>query len=160
MGTVPLSPLTMNQPALIVLERSGDWAVALRRHLDPDVRVVETRSLRECTERLREHPAAIAALELTPTNPPAIVQFLARAGNEFPAVRAVVVASRQMAEYENLIREAGAIHFVVSTRSLGEVAEIIRRRQIQLEAISADIPDDAQDPRPAILANLPWSKAT
>ena len=149
----------MGQIALIVMECSGDWAAALRLRLERSaVRLIETRMLDQCWQRLVEQPTSLAALELTAENVRPLLAVLLRLQNELPEVRAIVVAERKLAAYENLVREAGAIHFVVSPRSLGEVAELVRRRATQLEASAARQTDDLDDPRAAILANLPWSE--
>jgi hypothetical protein len=149
----------MVQVALIVMERSGDWAAALRLRLERSaVRLIETRMLEQCWQRLVEQPTSLAAMELTAENVRPLLAVLLRMQDELPEVRAIVLAERKLAAYENLVREAGAIHFVVSPRSLGDVAELVHRRAIQLYASAARQADDLEDPRPAILANLPWSE--
>ena len=50
---------------LLVCERTGCWAVALRRELaEAGVRVWETRTLADCFEELAESPASFVVLEL------------------------------------------------------------------------------------------------
>jgi transcriptional regulator with GAF, ATPase, and Fis domain len=50
---------------LIVCERTGRWAVALRRELaEAGVRVWETRTLADCWTELAESPASFLVLEL------------------------------------------------------------------------------------------------
>jgi hypothetical protein len=148
----------MSQIPLIVMERSGDWAAALRLWLEPlDVRLFETRMMEECWHRLVEQPTALAALELTADNVRPMLALLLRLEDELPEVRAIVVAERQLAAYGDLVREAGAIHFVVSPRSLGDVAELVRRRIGQLAASAPLGVSDLDDPRAKILADLTWS---
>lgn len=54
---------------LIVCERTGRWAVALRRELaGSGVRVHESRSIAECWQGLAESPAGFAVVELTGGN--------------------------------------------------------------------------------------------
>lgn len=142
---------------LIVLERSGNWATALRsRFNESEVRVFETRTASDCRQRLLQHPRAIAALELTAANARPLLSTLLALHSELPGVCSIIMAERRMAGYESLFREAGAIHFVVSPRSLGDVGQIVRRFAA-LDASSASAPSDRDDPRPAIVANLPWS---
>ncbi len=144
---------------LIVMEQTGDWAAALRRELpQPAVRLIETRTLEECWRRLAEWPAALVALELTAERVGPLLARLLRMEREFPAARAIVLAERRLAPYGPLVREAGAIHFVDSTRSLGPVAELVRRRLARLAA-SGDAPAaGADDTLAEILADLPWSE--
>ena len=121
--------MTNLQTTLVVLERTGAWAAALRRILNASpVRLLETRSLDECRQRILQYPMVVALLELTAANAASLAAMLVQMQSQAPELRAIVVANRQLAGYENLLREAGAIHFLVSSRSLGEVAEIVRRR--------------------------------
>jgi hypothetical protein len=147
----------MDQIAVIVMEHSGDWAAAMRLRFDPsDVRLIETRTLDECWRRLVRQPAALAALELTADNVRPLLATLLRLQSELPEVRAIVMAERRLNAYGDLVREAGAIHFIVSPRALGDVNVLVGRRTIQLASASRET-SDFDDPRPAILANLPWS---
>jgi DNA-binding NarL/FixJ family response regulator len=147
----------MSQIPLIVMERSGNWAAALRLWLEPlDARLYETRMIDECWQRLVEQPTALAALELTADNVRPLLALL-RLRRELPEARAIVMAERTLAAYGELVREAGAIHFVVSPRSLGDVAELVRRRIDHLAASAPLGVSDLDDPREKILADLPWS---
>ena len=108
---------------LIVCERTGRWAVALRREVDgSDVRVHETRSIAECWQQLAESPAGFVVVELTGSNLSSLLERLARLPRELPLARVAVVADRRLAKYEWLIREAGAVHFTCSPRQLGPLA--------------------------------------
>ena len=148
----------MSQIELIVMERSGDWAAALQLWLKPsDVRLFETRMIDECWHRLLEQPTALAALELTADSVRPMLAMLLRLQDELPEVRVIVMAERPLAAYGDLVREAGAIHFVVSPRSLGDVVGLVRRRIMQLKASAASQTSDLDDPRVQVLANLPWS---
>jgi hypothetical protein len=141
------------------MERSGDWAAALRLWLQrTDARLIEARTLDECWRRLVQHPTAMAALELTADNVRPLLAVLLRIEDELPEVRAIVLAERKLAGYENLVREAGAVRFTTSPRLLADVAELIRRRTMTLAASAARLADEFADPRPAIFANLPWSE--
>ncbi len=134
---------------LIVCERGGEWAVALRRELgEAGPRVYETRSLPECWQLLAGHGASFLLLELVPAAVDDLIARLASMEREFPAARAAVVAERSMAAYEMLLREAGAVYFVATPRSLGEVAGMARRhfdgaprsRRPLMEEIRARLP--------------------
>ncbi len=150
----------MGKFPLIVMERSGDWAAALRLWLEPlDVRLFETRMMDECWRRLLEQPTALAALELTADNVRPLLAMLLRLRRELTDVRAIVLAERRLATYGELVREAGAIHFAVSPRSLSDVAELAHRRIGQLDASAPIEKGDLDDPRTRILADLPWSDA-
>ncbi len=135
---------------LVVCERTGKWAVAIARHLAADADDIhQTRSLEECWEALAKWPASLAVLELIAANVEPLVRRLADLDRRFPAARAIVVAARSLAAYENLAREAGAIHFETSPRRLDAVAAIWRRHRDAAPRRTMNTP-------PRILAGLPW----
>ena len=138
-------------PRLIVCERSGQWAVALRRELARgDVRVHETRGLAECWQMLARCPSSFVVAELTDANVEALLDRLASRRRLFPLVRVAVVSDRPQAAYEPLAREAGAVHFAASLREAGPVARLACRHL-----------DQAARPRrsltESIWAELPWA---
>jgi hypothetical protein len=153
--------LTMPRATLIILERTGEWAVALRRCLDKlAAQLLETRSLDEFWLRLAEHPTALAAWELTESNVRPVTAALVRLQREFPRASAVVLSERRLAACEPLMREAGSIHFIDSPRSLRALAEIVGRRASQPPSGAAGLQQDSAentDPLAEIWANLPWS---
>jgi hypothetical protein len=119
--------------------------------------LVETRSLQEFWERLKESPAAIGALEFTIDKREPVLAALVRIGRMFPNVVPLVFAERRLAGWENVVREAGAIHFVVSPRRLEEVCEIARRRTMNVTQHVAMAPDDhGLSIEQRIFATLPW----
>ncbi len=138
------------EPArLIVCERTGRWAVTLRRERDgADVRVHESRSIVECWQQLVESPAGFVVVELTRGNLASLLERLARLPREWPLARVAVVADRSLAKYEWLIREAGAVHFTSSPRQLGPLARAAQAHLDQapappkalVEQIRADLP--------------------
>lgn len=142
--------LTENLAAkLIVCERTGRWAVALRRELaDAGVRVWETRTLADLRDELVENPASFAVVELG-SNVAGLLRLLASQPRRFPGVRVAVVADRERAEYELLIREAGAVHFVTSPRQAGLLARLACRHL-------AEAPAPQQTLAERIWSGLPW----
>ena len=83
----------MPRVTLIVLERTGEWAVAIRRHLDElAMRLLETRSFDEFWLRMAEHPTALAAWEMTELNVRLVTAALVRLQREFPRASAVILA--------------------------------------------------------------------
>ena len=151
----------MPRVTLIVLERTGEWAVAIRRHLDElAVRLLETRSFDEFWLRMAEHPTALAAWELTESNIRLLTAALVRLQREFPRASAVILAGRRLAACESLVREAGAIHVIDSSRSLPELTEIVRRRASQSPVGPARLQQPSGENAEAlaeIWTNLPWS---
>lgn len=137
---------------VIVCERSGRWAADLRRELGGGVPLRETRSLAECWEALAEAPASLLVIELARGNMDGVLARLARLGDDFPLARAAVVADRSLADYQWLLREAGAVYFTCSPRQLAPLADLTARHLAQAPA-----------PPPLgtteqIWASLPWKQ--
>ena len=136
---------------LIVCERAGRWAVALRRELaDAGVRVWETRTRSDCREELAHSPASFVVVELG-ENLPKLLGWLVRQLRDFPSARFAVVADRRHADREPIVREAGAVHFVSSPRRIGPLARIACRHLAQ-------VPPPQQTLTDRIWASLPWGE--
>ncbi len=142
---------TPRTPArLIVCERTGRWAVALRRELaGSGVRVWETRTLADCRDELIASPASFVVVELGRGNVERLLRLLARQPRRFPAARIAVVADRSSADHEWLMREAGAVHFLSSPRQAGLLARLACRHLAQAPAPSQGMAE-------RIWASLPW----
>jgi ActR/RegA family two-component response regulator len=135
---------------LIVCERRGRWAAALRRELaEAGVRVWETRTLADCRDELVANPASFAVVELG-TNLNGLLRLLARWPRRFPLARLAVVADRAQAGYEWLLREAGAVHFLSSPREVAVLARLACRHL-------AEMPPPQQTLAERIWAGLPWA---
>ncbi len=146
-GTVPQAA-----PArLIVCERTGRWAVALRRELaEAGIRVWETRTPDDCWQELAESPASFVVLELH-GKIPALLRHIARLPREFPQARLAMVADRSMAGYQSIAREAGAVYFVCSPRRTETLAQLACRHLAQ-------VPPPPQNLTERIWASLPWGE--
>ncbi|MFH1268775.1 MAG: hypothetical protein ABIK89_23870 [Planctomycetota bacterium] len=137
---------------LIVCERRGDWAVALRRELEAaGPRVHETRSVAECWEMLAGWPASFVVAELTRLSAKALLERMAWLERDFPWARVAVVAERSFAWSEWGVREAGAVHFTVSPRQLGPLASLAVRHL-------AAVPRPRLGLTERIWADLPWKR--
>jgi hypothetical protein len=135
---------------LIVCERHGRWAVALRRELaGSGVRVWETRSLADCRTALLETPSAFVVVALSSKNIEGVLRMSAFTRRRCPESRLAVAADRSLAAHEIALREAGAAHFLCSPRQAGLLARLICRR-------FAQIPPPPQTPTDRIWAALPW----
>jgi hypothetical protein len=137
---------------LIVCERTGRWAVALRRELaEAGVPVCETRSLADCWAALAEAPGSFVVAELTTANVVGLLARMARQQRDFPLARLAVVAERRLSLYEWFMREAGAVHFTCSPRQLGPLARLACRHLAQAPA-----PPQSLNER--LWAALPWKR--
>ena len=112
---------------LLVCERRGTWAAAMRRHLPPEIRLRETRSLAECAGGLVAAPASVVAVELTTTNLAGVLKLASELGRGFPLARLAVLAERGLEPFQWLLREAGAVHFTTSPRRPQELVRLVQR---------------------------------
>jgi hypothetical protein len=134
---------------LLICEPSGRWAVALRRELaDAGVRVWETRTLAGCGEEIGRSPASFVILQMS-DDVEGLLRFMTRLSREFPAVRLAVVADRSRQGYEWLMREAGAVDFVISPRQASRLARLACRHL-------AEVQPPQQSLTERIWAGLPW----
>jgi hypothetical protein len=141
---------------LIVCERTGKWAGALRRELTRRLGVAgivplrETRTLDECSEVLVRWPASLAALELTAHHVAAVLDWTAEVTVRFPAALVVILLPADLAEAQWALREAGAALVARSRRELASVADLAIRH-LQLA------PRTQLSRMDEIIASLPWS---
>jgi hypothetical protein len=152
-GLIPDSappPPGIGPARLIVCERDGHFAVALRRELPrPEIRVLETRSVDECWEALARWPASFVVVELTRTNATALLERMVWLERDFPLARVAVVADRALGFCEWLLREAGAVHFTVSPRRFGPLGCLAVRHLDAAPRPRLSLPE-------RIWASLPW----
>jgi len=139
---------------LIVCELTGQWATALRRELPPPaVRVYETRSVPECWAALAQAPCSFIVSELTRAGADALLERMARLERDFPSARVAVVAERSLEAYEDLMREAGAVHFASSPREAKTLASLACRHLDQ-------VPKPPRTFTEQIWDSLPWGAAS
>ncbi len=142
--------MTLNA-RVVVCEKGNQWAVALRRALRPTgYRVVETRSLEECWQELSGRPASFVALELVSGNAEAVIRRLLDLGRRFRHAKAVVLAGRGLESYEWVMREAGAIHVLFSSRDLSAAARLVNQ---YMQGVS----EPAVGFHEAVWQELPWA---
>jgi DNA-binding NarL/FixJ family response regulator len=147
----------MKQMQLLICETTGDWAALIVRGLPISVRLMETRSLSEVWPRLAPAAAGVVLLELTTERASQTLAALVRLERDFPHLAAVVLTDRSLAAWEEICREAGAVHFVVSPRNIHQVIELICR---QAAVVKQNLPAEDDQTMPLedkILAELPWS---
>lgn len=131
-ATNAMPPAMTNRPAVIVCERKGVWAAAVRRHLPPAVRLCETRSLADCRRELAAAPSCLVAVEVNPANLLAALELFAEMGRRYPLARAVAIAQRGGAPFEAALREAGAIYFTTSPREADVLARLAVRHAARI----------------------------
>ncbi|HEY4759747.1 MAG TPA: hypothetical protein VIH42_04130 [Thermoguttaceae bacterium] len=146
------TPYEVKPARLVVFERTGRWAVTLRRELaEAGLHVWEVRSLSDCNELLVNSPASFLILELNESKLEETLRFIKKWRAEFPLFRFAVVADRSLASYQWFMREAGAIHFLCCMHKMGTLAETACRHL-------ARVPQVPQSLSERIWANLPWGK--
>jgi len=143
----------MQSARIIVCEKTGSWATALRRALSSTRhRVHETRSLAECWRELEQSRASLIAVELTMENCETLLERLLNLTRRFPSARAIAFGSRTLRPLEYLVREAGAMDVLLSPRRMADAARLIERHMAQ--ATGDQLPF-----RQSIWNRLPWSNS-
>jgi len=142
------------QPArIIVCEKTGLWATALRRALSSTRhRVHETRSLAECWRELEQSPTSLVALETTTDNCETLLERLLDVSRCFPRSCAIVLGQRVLKPLECHFREAGAVHVLMSPRGVADAARVIERHMAQE-------PGDQRPYRQLVWDRLPWGNS-
>ncbi|MGQ9575257.1 MAG: hypothetical protein ACUVUC_08065 [Thermoguttaceae bacterium] len=136
----------------IICERTGRWALALRRQPAAlGLPIYQTRSLADCWEMLQQFPWSFVVIELDPRHLEALLARLARSERDYPMARMAIVAERSLAGYEWLMREAGAVWFTSSPREAAPLAAMARRHLAQ-------VPAPVLSTLQRIWASLPWGK--
>lgn len=137
---------------LTIVERSGHWAAAMRVELAATgVRLWEAGPRPNLQELMAEAPAGFLVLELTRKNAARVLDTLVELHRSWRGARAAVVADRSLADWEWLMREAGAVHFLTSPRKLGPLVDLACRH-----LAAAPVPQQTLSER--IWAGLPWGK--
>ncbi|MEO2020712.1 MAG: hypothetical protein ABGX05_02720 [Pirellulaceae bacterium] len=138
-------------PARFILcERRGPWAIALVRAVPPirDV-LYETRSMRQAWEALQQSPDSFLGLELTGDNFESVACSLKQLSRDYPRARAVILTGRSLQHYEWILRESGAVDFLVSPRRLRLLATMANRHIVQVGSDSTTV-------NQTIWQRLPW----
>jgi hypothetical protein len=148
-----VQPARGRPPRVIVYERSGRWAAALREQLPPEFSLAETRSLGECAAELALSPGSLLALEVTERNLSAIVDLLSSLNRRDSLARALVLASDGLAASDGLLREAGAVHFVTSTRAASALKQVFENHFRRVPLPPRNLAD-------SVWESLPWADAT
>ncbi len=141
---------TIRNAALIVCEKSGHWALALRRsrRMDPKC-LVETRSQQECLEVLADYPYSFVVAEVTLSNITSVYKLFAQIHQLFPHAAVAAAFRPDCRSFEYMLREAGAVHVIFSILSVDSVANMARRHL-------ATTPMPELSWQEQIMSQLPW----
>lgn len=143
----------MSSGRCLVFERTGAWAMALRRELaDTGTRLVETRTWDQFIAELAAAPASVACLESVGLRPDEWVRRLARLHDDFPFSRVVMFAEGGACEDELVWRDLGVVEVVRSRRDLAATCLIVRRH---VRSAAAD-----ESMRARLFRRLPWADAS
>jgi len=141
---------------LLVLERQGTWARALRRELPQlPVGLVECRAWTEVERLLGDYRGSAVAVELRCDNALTAASHLTRLRRRFPAALFVVLltADEFHRQTPQLFRELGIAWLSDSPRRLRATAQLVARHL-------ANAPAEPNSLVGKILADLPWASAT
>lgn len=134
---------------LLVCERNGMWAAALRRALPPkSPRIEELRTLAECAPALDASPASFGVLELAAA-PLRTLHRLAAWSRDYPRTALAVATSASLAWLAADALEAGAVAVVTSPRQAEDLARMAL-------AHLARVPRPPQELTERVWSELPW----
>ena len=141
----------MEDCGIIVCERTGRWAASLRRALDLQSGLCETRSWAACLREVQARTAALVALEILPETAEAACQQVASLAHRRGRVRVIAMADRTLRPSEWLLREAGAVHVLYAPDEWARLRPLFRRFRDQL-------PPSQKTFREQVWSNLPWPR--
>ncbi|MBL9091575.1 MAG: hypothetical protein JNL96_10145 [Planctomycetaceae bacterium] len=156
----------MEFPPLLICERTGTWAVALKRVVRSTAqqstpRIIETRSLVECRKGF-EGPSsadfAVAPLvvESTTGDLADLLDLLTVHVRRRPRVPRFVVGPLPSDDFELLLREAGAVDWIASPRGVGRIVQTLRRYDPRGAAITVSLLEPPISLTDRLRASLPW----
>jgi len=140
---------------LLVWERAGIWATGLRAALgrgerEPtQKRPIEIRHEESAEEELALSPCSLIVVEITAENVGRMTAWLAGLRRRWPHAVPIAVAERGLAEWESLVREAGAENWFESPSQLAGIVRMFRRQLLRY-------PPPLPDLRTAWRDRLPW----
>jgi hypothetical protein len=119
------------------------------------LKVIETRSLTECSERLSEYSSAIVGLELTDASMDRTIAWWLRISRTFPQARILALCDRLPCGPDDLCRELGAIDIMASELDSMRLEGLVYRYLSQ--AAFETLEGDSDDLVERIRSRLPWS---
>jgi hypothetical protein len=151
----------MSAARLVVCEKTSRWATSLRSVLrtadaKSHIPIAETRSLSQAEAAWLHSRSAALAIEVTATNLASAVELSARLSRE-PQACLLALADPDLIGAERLLREAGAVAVLQSTREAASAVRMIQRHLSRTLAAPATIAGPV-DISKAIAARLPWPR--
>jgi hypothetical protein len=134
---------------LIVCEKTGQWATALRVIAPSAPALVETRSLTAAQDALAGAPASCVALLATPDNLASVVAFIQEGGRRYSLARFVGLLNPEDITLETMLREAGAIDVICSVLDLPRLSGVAERHAARTPRTEASVVEWVQ-------ARMPW----
>jgi hypothetical protein len=156
----------MEFPPLLICERTGTWAAALRR-VDrstieqPPPRIVEARSLVECRKGFdgpssADFAVAPLVVESTIGDLADLLDLLTVHVRRRPRVPRFVVGPLPSDDFELLLREAGAVDWIASPRGVDRIVQTLRRYDPSVAAPRVSLLEPPISLTDRLRASLPW----
>jgi hypothetical protein len=143
----------MSQARVILCEKTGRWAAALRRALGKgSVPVSETLSLSQCGDALQDAPGSLIAVEVSPLALETVLRLIAHARRSDPFARFVALQGAELDSAEPLLREAGAVEVLHSVREAPALALLARRHLALAPRAEPSLSE-------TIAERLPWKRS-
>jgi hypothetical protein len=140
----------MSKCHLILCEKTGHWATALRVIAPPQQpALVETRSLSAAQTALVDASASVVAVHATPDNLTSVVAVMQEALREYPLARFVGLLGPEDTALDVVLREAGAIDVIASVLDLPRLTQLAERH-------AARVPKGEVPVAELVQARMPW----
>lgn len=134
---------------LILWERTSRWAVAWRRALRGKLRVIETRTGRDCEQELANYSASIVGVEILPERAAEIAAQLVAWRERHPECLLLALGGPALAPWDLCLREAGAFDVLQSRRQVPRLAPLLLRH-------AGRFPQSPPAWKLALWEKLPW----
>jgi hypothetical protein len=136
---------------LIICEKRGIWAAALRWHQKSHrISMLGTRSLMDARSELQRAPDSVAALEATTASVEGVLRLLLESRLAWPRSRIIVLLTNEVAGFDELCWESGAALVVVSPRRLDLVMRFVQKCLAMQEPLEMTM-------RERVWTELPWN---
>jgi hypothetical protein len=142
---------TSQNAGLVVLASPATWGRWWRRELSQPWPLCEVQTHDQAWRQLQAWPHGALALELWPQSAPQTVQLLARLALQRPHVLCLAHLAPELADWELLLREAGAVDVLCSPRRMRSAAALVDRHL-------ARAPSPPRSLSEQIRAKLPWGQ--
>lgn len=138
------------QPRWIIYERQPQWAPLLRRATRDAAPLIQTGSLDQCWDELRQRPGSAVLLQATRGNWLRVALGVCQARDADPTALLLAAVTELPRELRRALREAGLVYELVTPLDVPPAWRIVRRHFDRCPPLTLSLEQK-------IWNNLPWS---